>query len=100
GGTRPRTMRRAVVLPAPLGPSRPRTEPGETSRVRSSTAMISPKRLVRCSTATGGTASGAGAGDGAGRATVITIDDNVPCAKKDWRAGQAEPRAPGCYLTA
>ena len=38
-------MRIAVVLPAPLWPSRPRTVPGATSRSRSRRAQRSPKRL-------------------------------------------------------
>ena len=38
-------MRIAVVLPAPLWPSRPSTVPGATSRSRSRSAHRSPKRL-------------------------------------------------------
>ena len=33
------------VLPAPLGPSRPNTEPRATSKLRPSTAANAPKRL-------------------------------------------------------
>ena len=40
-------MRIAVVLPAPLWPSRPSTVPGATSRSRSRSAHRSPKRLPR-----------------------------------------------------
>src|ERR1051326_2340644 len=43
-------MARMVVdLPAPLGPRKPVTRPGCTSKVRSSTAVVRPKRLLRCS---------------------------------------------------
>jgi len=36
-----------VVLPAPLGPSRPRIEPGGTEKLNPSTARVSPNRLRR-----------------------------------------------------
>ena len=36
-----------VVLPAPLGPRKPTTVPASTSKLRWSTAVSSPKRLVR-----------------------------------------------------
>ena len=50
-------MARSVVdLPAPLGPMKPATVPGETVKVTSSTAVWSPKRLVRCVTLIMGTA--------------------------------------------
>ena len=39
-------MRTAVVLPAPLGPSRPRTVPAGPSRSTPSSARSSPKRLT------------------------------------------------------
>src|SRR6476646_9975466 len=47
GRTRPSTIRRVVVLPAPLGPRKPVIRPGSTSKLRSSTAVKAPKRLVR-----------------------------------------------------
>ena len=47
GRTRPSSMRRVVVLPAPLGPRKPVIRPGSTSKLRSSTAVKVPKRLVR-----------------------------------------------------
>src|SRR3989338_2256037 len=50
------SMRMRVVLPAPLGPSRPKTSPGRTSNVTSSTATVVAKALRRwenCSTGTG-----------------------------------------------
>src|SRR5690348_2042991 len=43
-------MRTTVVLPAPLGPSRPRTVPSATVRLTPSSAVVSPKRLTRPST--------------------------------------------------
>jgi ABC-type multidrug transport system ATPase subunit len=42
-------IRTVVVLPAPLGPSRPRTDPWGTEKLTSSTAVWSPNRLTRCS---------------------------------------------------
>src|SRR5262245_27665888 len=42
-------MRRAVVLPEPLGPSSPNTSPDATDRVRSSRARKRPYSLVRWS---------------------------------------------------
>ena len=45
-------MRMVVVLPAPLGPSRPKTSPGSISNDTSSTARVSPNDLLRCSTTT------------------------------------------------
>src|ERR1035441_6333365 len=36
-----------VVLPAPLEPSKPKTSPALTDRVRASTAVKAPKRRVR-----------------------------------------------------
>src|SRR4051812_35520982 len=50
GRTRPSSMRRVVVLPAPLGPRKPVTRPGATSNERSSTARTVPNDLDRCST--------------------------------------------------
>ena len=38
----PATARRVVVLPAPLRPMKPQISPGETWRVRSSTAVLPP----------------------------------------------------------
>src|SRR5205807_201380 len=43
-------MRTAVVLPAPLGPSRPSTVPAGTVRSMPSRAWTAPKHLVRFST--------------------------------------------------
>src|SRR6266540_3943877 len=50
GVTRASRQRRVVVLPAPLGPRKPVTVPGSTSKLRSSTARTLPKYLVRFST--------------------------------------------------
>src|SRR5438270_13657052 len=44
-------MRRVVDFPAPLGPRNPVTVPAWRRKVRLSTAVTSPKRLVRPSTA-------------------------------------------------
>src|SRR5918999_3321262 len=46
GATRPRSIRRVVVLPAPLGPRKPATVPWSIWKSRWSTASTSPKRLV------------------------------------------------------
>src|SRR5215213_9726853 len=57
-------MRIVVVLPAPLGPRKPVTEPGSTVKLRSETARTEPKDLVspRTSTRTGSTCGAAEAG--------------------------------------
>lgn len=47
GVTRPRIMRMVVVLPAPLGPRKPVMTPGSTEKLRLSTAVTGPNRLVR-----------------------------------------------------
>src|SRR5579875_2113567 len=39
-----------VVLPAPLGPRKPNTSPGATSKSTPFTASTSPKVFTRCST--------------------------------------------------
>src|SRR5258708_28515472 len=41
------SIRTIVVLPAPLGPSSPKTSPRRTSKLTLSTAVKAPKRLVR-----------------------------------------------------
>src|SRR4051812_7014433 len=46
GATRPSSMRSVVDLPAPFGPRKPVTAPARTSKLRSSTATTSPKRLL------------------------------------------------------
>src|ERR671919_2392983 len=50
GVARPRSICMVVDLPAPLGPRKPVTRPGLTLKVRSSTTVASPYRLVRPST--------------------------------------------------
>src|SRR5258708_618665 len=42
----PTIIRMVVVLPAPFGPRKPKTRPALTSKLRSSTAVKSPKRFV------------------------------------------------------
>jgi hypothetical protein len=46
GTSRPMIMRIVVDLPDPLGPRNPVTTPGGTSKVRLSTAVDAPYRLV------------------------------------------------------
>ena len=48
GASRPRMSRIVVDLPAPLGPRNPVTTPGRTVKLKSSTASLSPYRLVSC----------------------------------------------------
>ena len=45
-------MRMAVVLPAPSGPTSPKISPGRTEKLKLSTAVIAPKRLVSPLTST------------------------------------------------
>src|SRR5512135_2091925 len=47
GRSTPASMRSAVVLPAPSGPTSPNSSPGATSNVRPSTAVRSSNRRVR-----------------------------------------------------
>src|SRR5262245_3435284 len=50
GAVRPSSIRSVVVLPAPLGPRKPVTRPGPTSKLNPSTAVTGPYLLVRWST--------------------------------------------------
>src|SRR5579883_128084 len=64
-------MLTVVLLPAPLGPSRPKTSPFPISKLMPSTAMRSPKRLVRPRTITiVSLAAGEAPACGAGRVVV------------------------------
>ena len=65
GASTPSTIRIAVVLPAPLGPTKPSIRPGATENVRSSSATTSPKRRVSPSSS-----SMAGRSSGGSRAKV------------------------------
>jgi len=47
GRSSPTAIDRAVVLPAPLGPTSPKKEPRGTARSRWSTAVVSPNCLRR-----------------------------------------------------
>src|ERR1035441_7179041 len=47
GGNKVVSILMVVVLPAPLEPSRAKTSPALTARVRASTAVNAPKRRVR-----------------------------------------------------
>src|SRR5689334_5724374 len=51
GRARPSRTRMVVDLPAPFGPRNPVIRPGATRKVRSSTAVTAPYRLVSASTA-------------------------------------------------
>src|SRR5215472_18123081 len=46
GFTRPSSIRKVVVFPAPLGPRKPVTVPPSTPKLRSPTASTGPNRLV------------------------------------------------------
>ncbi len=46
---RPQRARMMVVLPEPLGPRKPKSSPQSRWKLTSSTAVTSPKRMVRCS---------------------------------------------------
>src|SRR4051794_13025311 len=48
------SMRTSVALPAPLGPSRPRTDPAGTTKLTSSTARVVPKCLTSSIASTAG----------------------------------------------
>ena len=50
-GNRPQSMRKVVVLPAPLAPSRPKISPLRTRKLTRSTAVKLPKRRTRLSAA-------------------------------------------------
>src|SRR5882757_3604953 len=45
GAMNPAIMRMVVDFPAPLAPRNPSTSPGDTEKVKSSTASLSPYRL-------------------------------------------------------
>src|SRR6478609_5534416 len=47
-------MRTSVVLPAPFGPSRPKTMPSGTSRSTPARAVVDPNRLTTPATRTAG----------------------------------------------
>src|SRR6266540_693037 len=46
GVTSPSSIRSVVVLPAPFGPRNPVIDPWSTVKLRSSTAVTAPKRIV------------------------------------------------------
>jgi len=68
-------MRIVVVLPAPLGPRKPKTSPRPTLKSTASTARRSPNRLVspRASMRTGEGADSADAAVGVGRMAWVSI---------------------------
>src|SRR6476660_3954447 len=51
GRARPSRTRMVVDFPAPFGPRNPVIRPGASPKVRSSTAVTAPSRLVSASTA-------------------------------------------------
>ena len=55
-GNNPHSIRNVVVLPAPLGPSRPKISPRRTSNEVLATAVKSPKRRTRSRTTMTGSA--------------------------------------------
>src|ERR1700691_939965 len=59
-GTRVVIMRMSVLLPAPLGPSRPKISPSATEKLTPLTASKAPKRLTMFSTAMAATADDEG----------------------------------------
>src|SRR5664279_3978395 len=56
GASTPQSMRMVVLLPAPLGPRKPKISPFSTSKVSSDTAVKSPNRRVRPRTSRTGSA--------------------------------------------
>src|SRR5918996_2300239 len=79
GCARPRIMRSVVVFPAPLGPRKPVTCPGWTSKLTPSSDLTGPKRFRSEWTSIAAT-SGFLPKDHAGR-------------RIDWATGRAAPRA-------
>src|SRR5450759_5461637 len=65
---RPTIMRIVVVLPAPLGPRKPKTSPRRTERLRWSTASVLPKLLVSSWVAS--TTGGSSAEGDTGRSSI------------------------------
>ena len=92
GRISPISMRRVVVLPAPLGPSRPSTWPFSTRKDRSRTAYRSADlayRLVRPVISSGTSAS---AGSGAGASAPAPGGEQQR--RRDQRARGREPPGP------
>src|SRR4029453_13201011 len=74
-------IRTVVVLPAPLGPSRPSTVPGGTAKLTPSTAGLSPNLLTRSIASIAGVIG----------STVSAVTDTGPtvfgqhgCQRPDW----------------
>jgi hypothetical protein len=57
GRNNPTAMDKLVVLPAPFGPTRPKNDPGGTTRVTSSTATLGPNCLRSPANSNAGTPS-------------------------------------------
>src|SRR5450631_1523000 len=59
GVSNPQSMRRVVVLPAPLAPRKPKISPRATAKLTLSTAVMTPYRLTSCLASTAADAPGA-----------------------------------------
>src|ERR1017187_4429396 len=66
--------RTVVVLPAPLGPRKPKTSPYATSKDTPENAVRSPKRLVSCLTIRAGSRGGASTATAATRSSPSVTD--------------------------
>src|SRR5690348_1767382 len=67
-------MRTSVVLPAPFGPSRPKTMPSGTSRSTPARAVVDPNRLTTPATRTAGGAPEVLVASRLSRCCVLTED--------------------------
>src|SRR6185437_10965664 len=99
GATRPRSIRRVVVLPAPFGPRKPTMDPRCTVKLRSSTATMLPKRFVRLSTAIAGCRRSSRASDDAPRsvgptAGALPSNGGVTMLRAAWGRDAADRRGP------
>ena len=86
------SIRTSVVLPAPLGPSRPRTVPSGTTKLTPSTATVSPKCLTRSMASTAVAAPETAVADPIAAVVRIMVEnlgiasDNVVLASASVRA--------------
>src|SRR5579862_8232529 len=89
GRSNPVAMRSVVVLPAPLGPTRPKNDPRGTSSDRPATATFGPNRFTRPRSTTAGQACATARGPGPLRA-----------GRSLGRGGAGLGRRPGARLRA
>src|SRR5688500_8961348 len=91
-----------VVLPAPLGPSNPKTSPCRTVRSSLSTAVKSPYLLVRPFVRIAAVCCGSLAGRSAttGSATAIALENQEQADRDDDQDGDADETANGRRLDA